>query len=267
MVADARLLLVAAALAGCSDVCGSFVAQDPTELRGIERCRVVDGELLVTAGYRDELVLPGLEEVTGRMIVEDVAVLDLPALERVGSGPSRGDLVVGGLSGRFAAPVLRTVGRGWYEEPDDGFLSESRMEIRADGPTSVDLGSLEIPGGLLLDGLTAPLDLPSLVSVGALGVSGRAPAAFSTPVLPVSLQVSDTQGLERLDVPQPGALARLSILGNADLRDVSLGLTAADVVEVVENPALASFVSELPCADLDWRDNAMEAPDGAPGCR
>lgn len=273
---------------GCSDVCGSQVARDPTELRGLDRCRVVDGELLVEAGYRDELVLPKLEEVTGRVVIRDVAVVDLPALERVGSGVTRGDLTVAGLSGRLSAPVLETIGRGWYEEPDDAFLEEHGLALAADSATQVELGSLRIAGRLTVEGFRTAIDLPSLQNLGSTTFIGAAPEVLELPVLPTSLRVTATEGATTLRIPQSGTTGRIEVLNNVDLVTVELSPVAVSRLDVVENPALetvrapdlsegtasvtdnpslATFETGLPCADLDWRRNALEVPDGAPGCR
>lgn len=273
-------------LTGCgSDVCGPQSVGDLVELQRVERCRIVEGDLLIGAGYRDVLSLPNLVEVQGRLHASGMGVLDLPALERIGTGLSRGDLRVGEVEGGVSAPLLRTIGRGHYanEAPADA-ISDFGVSIDAAATTSVTLPSLESTGWLALDDVGLAPDLSSTLAFGDVTLLGEQASDLAFDPVYGDVIVSGTEGLVELELGLAIATGTVSLSNNTDLRSVVVHSEGLQALDVRNNPMLESITlvgvaslavlavedsptdfvlsaAELACAgSVRWTRNAGEQP-------
>ena len=246
-------------LSGCGGgaICGSTYANDPVDLERVTSCVSIEGELIIGAGFREALSLPNLVEVRDRVDISDVADLDLPNLERVGFGVSRGDLSIRGAAGRVSAPRLISVGRGHYAEDDDTFLNEHGVYISAAAPTDVELPLLENPGQVVLDGIGRAPNLGA-VRTGSLTLIGAMPERLSFPAVYGTVRVRSTSGLTELDVGLPQAQQTVELTQTADLSDVRIDAAQLDALVITENQSLAAVSAPnlTTLRSLSAQDNA-----------
>ena len=239
---------------GCSsDVCPSMVIEDAGDLDRVARCRIIDGELLAQVGSLPELALPALVEVRDRLVVRGFASVSFPALQRVGTGISRGDVVVTGLRDRADLSALETVGLGAFAEDPNESLDRA-VTVEADplgnGPT-VDLARLTSIGSLALGRVGLPDGLPAADFVHEVSLSAWPEAMLPDIPEPARLTVRGSETLETLvfagppfEPTDPNARTRnqLELVGHTALTTVRADYAAT--VRIDDHPALTTVTLE-----------------------
>lgn len=246
---------------GCTGqtVCGPVFAQDPVEIRRIESCETIEGELIIAGGFRDVLSLPNLVEVRDGIAISEVGLLDLPNLERVGYGVSRGDLAVREVFVGVNAPQLRSLGRGAFAEDDDTFLNEHGVYVRAEGDIDIDLGALENPGELFFDNIGRTPVLGAVRS-GGVSLMGSMPSTLTFPMVIGTLRVTGTTNLTDVTATMPAGQLDIEISGTRDLQTVTAHTSTLDAVSINDNADLQRvLLPDLQALELlVVEDNASE---------
>ena len=210
-----------------------------------------------------------LVEVRDRLVVNGVARLDLPNLERIGFGVSRGDLQVGNAAGRVSAPRLVSVGRGAFSEPDDAFLTDHGVVIRADEPTDIDLGALTNPGSLLLDNV-GRTPLLAAERLGDVTLVGDLPESLDLPVAYGDVIVRDTAGLRSLVMGMAEGQRSFQVSRTDGLQTITLDATRFDAMTLTGNTSLARVdapsLDELELLVAEDNTSVLELNLGANVC-
>ena len=219
------------AATGCGSTCGPQNIKEEGDERGLERCRIIEGELIFELGDWDRLELTRLEEVTGRIVIQGVDEVRLPNLRQVGFDDGQGYVAITGRPSVIDLSSLVYIEldeeRPYYDFTGGGLTMDA-----AEG-AEVDISSLRVPGTLgLYDFGPTELDVSSITRMTGLSVSGvGGPLALDFSSLNQQdgdrwvneLRIFDTTALESVSFADTQAyLAQIQITDNEALLEVDL---------------------------------------------